>query len=131
MSSFSFKRHPRRKQFMRFITKVYELLEDSYWEEHDNNGLTKTKIADSLGVHKSFVTRLLRGTSNMTLETFSDLAFELNRDIKIDLVERDATTRIIKHSYKGNVVPLPTSAVSEGWEDRVLTFPGGVKACQA
>lgn len=105
MGSFSFKRDPRRKQFMRFITKIYELLEDAYWDEHDRKGLTKSKIADALDVHKSYITRLLRGTSNMTLETFSNLAFELDRDIEIDLVKKNNNTKWITDE-SSNVVPL-------------------------
>ena len=89
MTSFRFKRTPRRKQYMRFITRIHELLEDAYWEENQKSKLNKTTIAAALGVHKSYITRLLNGSSNMTFETFSNLAHELNRDISIDLVRRD------------------------------------------
>ena len=120
MALFKFKIAPKRKQFVKFIGKIYELLEDAYWQEHTRNGLTKTKLAEALGVHKSYVTRLFSGTSNMTLETLSNLAYELNRDIKIDLVERGPTIKVVHFSSDNKVVPLFTPA-SSGNGARVIT----------
>ena len=112
MSSFSFKRPPRRKQFMKFITKIHELLEDAYKQEQKENGTKKSDIADRLGVHKSYITRLMNGTSNMTLETLSNLAYELDRDIKIDFVKKG------EHYVHGNIYQKSIHDDSREHEER-------------
>jgi transcriptional regulator with XRE-family HTH domain len=50
--------------------------------------LTRADIAKLIGRDKSFVTRKLNGDSNMTLQTLADLAFALNRPVKVKLSPR-------------------------------------------
>ena len=81
MTSFKFNRNPRRKQFMRLISTIHNQLDDAFFEMKSTKNLTKSKIAERLGVNKSYITRLLNGTSNMKLETLSNLAFEMDHDV--------------------------------------------------
>lgn len=40
-------------------------------------GITKSELAKKLGISKSRISQLLRGSSNMTIGTLSDIAYEL------------------------------------------------------
>ena len=80
----------RRRAFVRLIAEIRHSLAQALEEEHSARGLTKAKIARILERHPSFITRKLIGTSNMTLETFADLAWALDRPIRISLQPRRA-----------------------------------------
>lgn len=77
MSGTSFKRHidPRGKAFVRFLSDIHAALETALLDSEDG---TKKRIANRLEVDKSVVTRLLSGSSNMTLRSLSDLAWALD-----------------------------------------------------
>jgi hypothetical protein len=79
---------PRRRSFVRLIGEIRHALNQALVEEHEKRGLTRSKIADILGVNKSLVTRRLAGTSNMTLETLADLAYALDRPVKVTMPSR-------------------------------------------
>lgn len=78
----------RRRTYVRLIGEIQHALQTAFAEEAEGRNLTRTAMADALGVNKSFVTRKLNGTSNMTLETLADFAYALDRAIKISLVSR-------------------------------------------
>ena len=50
-----------------------------------NDGITKAKIAERMGVDRSVVTRMLRGNSNLTLRTIGELcaALDMKPNFKI------------------------------------------------
>jgi transcriptional regulator with XRE-family HTH domain len=52
-----------------------------------------TKIAKILGVGRSAISRKFDGRHNMTLETLADLAFALDRPVRIELPERISVER--------------------------------------
>ncbi|HTE42430.1 MAG TPA: hypothetical protein VK629_16530 [Steroidobacteraceae bacterium] len=78
----------RRRTYVRLIGEIRHALNNALQEEFQRRQLTSTGMADILEKDKSFVSRKLNGTSNMTLETLADLAFALDRVIKIQLVPR-------------------------------------------
>lgn len=78
----------RRRTYVRLIGQIRRALNEALGQEFERRGLTKTKVALLLGWSKSFVTRKLAGTSNMTLETLADLAFALDRIVEIRLIPR-------------------------------------------
>ena len=90
MKSSSVKIEPRRRSYLRLIGELESQLHKAYEEEHGTSGLTFADIARKLGCHKSFITRKMNGTSNMTLETLADLVFALRRRITIQMVETEA-----------------------------------------
>jgi len=61
-------------------------------EENRTNGLSQKTISDRLSKHKSWISKILSGRGNMTLETLSDIAYAMNRTIKIELVSRTRRT---------------------------------------
>lgn len=80
---------PRRRTYVRLIGEIRHVLNQTLTEEHTARGLTKADIARALGKDKSFVTKKLSGTSNMTLETLADLAFAMNRPVRVAMPSRD------------------------------------------
>ena len=78
----------RRRTYVRMLGEIRHALLTAVAEESATRGLTRTVMARELGRDKSFITRKLAGTSNMTLETLADLAFALNRPVKVSLPAR-------------------------------------------
>lgn len=78
----------RRRTYVRLVGKIQNALNQALAEEHEKRNLTRTGMATVLGTNKSFVTRKMNGTSNMTLETLADLAFALDRVVNIELLSR-------------------------------------------
>lgn len=78
----------RRRTFSRFLGQIQHALNQALDEEHVKRGLTRAEMASSIRRDKAFITKKLTGVSNMNLETLSDLAFSLDRDIRISLPER-------------------------------------------
>src|SRR5205807_8755626 len=78
----------RRRAFVRLLGEIQHALLEALEEEHRNRGLTRADIAKLIGRNKSFVTRKLNGDSNMTLQTLADLAFALNRPVRVKLSSR-------------------------------------------
>jgi len=44
-------------------------------------GISKSELARKLGISKSRISQLLKGSSNMTIGTLSDIAFELGLNL--------------------------------------------------
>lgn len=88
--SFSLKTDPRRRSYVRLIGEIQRALNGALEEEHAKRGLTRKAIADILKKNKSVITRKFSGEGNMTLETLADLAYALDRPVKISLPSRGA-----------------------------------------
>lgn len=64
---------PKVESEERFIMKVTEAI----LLEMEAQGVTKERLAERLGISKTLVTRMLNGTSEMTLREFADICYEL------------------------------------------------------
>lgn len=85
---------PWRKTYARFAMDVLDELNAALRQQQDRDGLTKARIADRLGIHRSEVTKLLNGRRrNMTMESIAALAWALDRDIDFRLIAEDDTAR--------------------------------------
>ena len=96
----------RRRAYVRLLGEIQNALLEALDEEHHQRGLTRAEIARIIGRNKSFVTRKLNGQSNMTLESLADLAFALDRPIKVRLPSRVA-------DRGSNVVRETTTSTSQ------------------
>lgn len=102
---------PRRRTYVRLIGEIRHILNQALTEEHAARGLTKADIARALGKDKAFVTKKLSGTSNMTLETLADLAYSMNRRVRVAMPSRDRPYRSnqlldLNHQPKTSLPPL-------------------------
>jgi hypothetical protein len=105
--SFSLKSDPRRRTYVRLIGEIQRALNSALEEEDAKRGLTQRNIADTLGKNKSVVSRLLSGKKNMTLESLADLAYALNRPVKVSLPARDFPPGSNRTAF---VSPLPLTS---------------------
>lgn len=105
MKSSSLRVPKRRRTFSRLLGQIQHELNQALDEEHAKRGLTRAEMARVIGRDKAFITKRLTGTANMTLETLSDLAFSLDRDIRISLPVRTGAAG-------SNHVEMPSSQAS-------------------
>ena len=96
----------RRRTFVRLLSQIQHALLSALDEEHRARGLTRAEIARAIGKNKSFVTRKLNGDSNMTLESLADLAFALDRPVKVELPSRRAAAGSNRAVTPTSVSPL-------------------------
>lgn len=78
----------KRKTYTRLITELHHALNIALDEEHKRRGLTVSQIAKILGKDKSFVHRKFNGADNMTMETLAELAYALDRPVRVSLPSR-------------------------------------------
>jgi transcriptional regulator with XRE-family HTH domain len=114
MPSSDLKIEKRRRTYVRLIGQIHHALNDALREEHERRGLTQTGMAEALDMSKSFVSRKMNGTSNMTLETLADLAFALDRAVSVNLRARTAPagTNIFKPTNEAAITILQASPVT-------------------
>jgi len=79
---------PRQLTYVRLIGEISHALNQALTEESQSRGLTLQQMSDTLGKHKSVVSRLMAGERNITLKSLADLAFALNRPVRISLPPR-------------------------------------------
>jgi transcriptional regulator with XRE-family HTH domain len=104
MKSYNLHISKRRRTFIRLLGEIQNALLEALDEEHRSRGLTRAEIARLIGKNKSFVTRKLNGDSNMTLESLADLAFALDRPVKVRLPSRRAGVG------SNSIEPQPTTS---------------------
>lgn len=80
----------RRRTYVRLMGEIQHVLNEALSAEYEKRGLTKTEIGKILGLGRSAISKKFDGRHNMTLETLSDLAFALDRPVKVALPERVA-----------------------------------------
>lgn len=85
----------RRRTYVRLIGEIHHALNSALAEEKLKRGLTKTAIGEMLGLGRSAISKKFDGRQNFTLETLADLAFSLDRSVKVILSPRPA-------AYVGN-----------------------------
>ena len=73
----------------RFIGKVRNELVRAFVEESATSGLTRDQLAQLLGVHKSVITKRLRGNVNLTLRSIGEMAWALDREPAFVLTRPD------------------------------------------
>ena len=88
MKTRSFRIDKRRRSYLRLISEIKHALAQALTEEHAERGLTMAEMARVLEVDRSHISRKLSGETNMTLETLADLAYALDRPVKVSLPSR-------------------------------------------
>jgi transcriptional regulator with XRE-family HTH domain len=88
MKTRSFRIDKRRRSYLRLVSEIKHALAQALSEEHAERGLTMAEMARVLEVDRSHISRKLSGETNMTLETLADLAYALDRPVKVSLSSR-------------------------------------------
>jgi transcriptional regulator with XRE-family HTH domain len=106
MASFRLDIKPNRRAAGRFVGKVRRALQEAVVADRERIGITQTKIADAIGVHRSVISRELNGRQDITLGRVAELAWAMGREIVFDL--RVPEVEI------GQNVPKPIAGASSG-----------------
>ncbi len=115
MTFYRTQRNPRREQFIQLFSRLISGLQKAYDEKKHQDNLTMDKLAERLGVTKSRVSKILNGHSNMTIETLSNVAFELGRDVSIFMPEINFTqASSSSHTFAASFT-ITTTATAEYW----------------
>ena len=64
------------------------------YKQMEKLGINKKDLAEKLNVSKSYITQLLKGKSNMTIETLIKVAEALGMTLQIELVEKTVNTEV-------------------------------------
>lgn len=79
------------------------------------SGLTRTALAEKIGSSPAYVTKILRGETNFTLDSMVKIATALGCELTIGLRPLAAAAtqqRSSKVSYR-NIAPLPSSMLND------------------
>jgi transcriptional regulator with XRE-family HTH domain len=107
MKTRSFRIDKRRRSYLRLIGEIKHALAQALAEEHAERGLTMAEMARTLEVDRSHISRKLSGETNMTLETLADLAYALDRPVKVSLPSRHtAQTSNYAHTASRGDTPV-------------------------
>ncbi len=87
--SFRLKVSSRSRKAGRFIGRVRDEIVKAFLQEKEAHGISQEKVAQTLGVNRSQINRILKGEENLTLRTVADLAWALDRDIVFSLVKSE------------------------------------------
>jgi transcriptional regulator with XRE-family HTH domain len=127
MASFQITLSPTKRAAGRFVYGVRRALQRAFAEEQTKRGLTQTAIANTIGVHRSVISRELRGVKDITLSRVAELASAMGRkavltfpeitlaqDANASLPHDQQITATWSHSQAPDVVkqPLPSFTVS-------------------
>ena len=75
--SYELKISPKDRAAGRFIGAVRKSLILAALQEKKESGLSQAVVAQKLGVHRSVINRLLRGSANLTLRSVAEIAWAL------------------------------------------------------
>lgn len=85
MASFQISLKPNRRAAGRFVGKVRRALQAAVEDDRERIGITQTKIAEAIGVHRSVISRELNGRQDITLGRVAELAWAMGREIDFEL----------------------------------------------
>ena len=88
MTSVKPKVDKRRRTYSRLLGEIHHALNQALSEENKSRKLNKTQIAKILDLDRSTISKRFDGRHNLTLETLADLAFALDRPVKVSLPKR-------------------------------------------
>src|SRR6266853_2331417 len=75
MTSYQITISPSRRAGVRYIGKVRRAIQQALMED----GITQSELARKLGVHRSVISREIRGEKDLTLSRVGELAYEMGR----------------------------------------------------
>ncbi len=85
MASFQISVKPNRRAAARFVGRVRSALQEALVKDKERIGVTQSKIAEALGVHRSVISRELNGRQDLTLGRVAELAWAMGREIDFSL----------------------------------------------
>jgi plasmid maintenance system antidote protein VapI len=91
MPSFQITLSPKRRAAARFIGNVRRTLQRALAEAHRDDGVTQSEVARRLDVHRSVISRELRGQKDIGLGRVGEFAWALGLEPHFELREAKPT----------------------------------------
>lgn len=66
-------------------------------------GLKKKELAEKVGVSQAYITKVMQGEANYTLETMAKFAHALEADINLQMSDKNAMTRVDEQLFFGEL----------------------------
>lgn len=85
MASFQITLTPKRRAATRFIVGVRRSLQRAFADQRTEDGLTQSDLARRLDVHRSVITKELRGQKDISLGRVAELSWALGREPHFEL----------------------------------------------
>ena len=105
--SFQISIDPVRREGARAISYVRDELLKVALAERRSSGITASKIAEGLGVHRSVVSRELAGHANLTIRRLGELAYLLGRGFEVRF------PKLAEPGHNDTAVGLPQQETSK------------------
>jgi transcriptional regulator with XRE-family HTH domain len=115
MASFRLSIKPNRRAAARFVGRVRSKLQEAVVVDRERIGITQTKIADAIGVHRSVISRELNGRQDITLGRVAELAWAMGREIVFDVRVPEVEV--------GQNVPRPSAGALPLQQDASKGYP--------
>ena len=108
--SYELKVDPKKRAGSRFIGKVRRELVSALLDEKAASGVTQQKLATALGVHRSVISRMLKGETNLTLRSLGEIAWAMGWEPHFTMKRKSAAVV----SNRQLPVHAASAAVSSG-----------------
>lgn len=69
-------------------------------------GLKKKELADKVGVSQAYITKVMQGEANYTLETMAKFAHALETDINLHMCDASPINRVDEQLFLGQLKPI-------------------------
>lgn len=86
--SFQSRLSPKARRVARMIRAARENLVHAFEAEKDKKGFTQAQLAREMNLDRSVINRRLMGRENLTIRTLAELADALDRELRVDFLER-------------------------------------------
>ncbi len=63
------------------------------------NKISQTQLAEIIGVSPAYISKILRGDANLTIETMTKFAYSLGKCLHLYLANKDATVKWVVESF--------------------------------
>ncbi len=97
---------------------------EQIYEAMNQQGISNADLERRLGKSRAYVTKLLRGTTNFTLESLVRIGRALSNEVEINLVTKPTARRKIKMPKKNRQIKARLSPQRKAPQGKVLSrFP--------
>lgn len=96
-------------------------ISEQIYQAMNQQGISNADLARRLGKSRAYVTKLLRGTTNFTLESLVRIGRALSHEVEINLVTKPTASRKTKMPKKNTQITARLSAQRRALQGKVLS----------